>query len=113
MAPQPHRLSRTAPGVLALEVLDPPRRDNPFERLFRSEKHPLRADQSVRLSEVAVHVDAAQAGLFTRARFEFESDLDATRSCFLVWKNAQLQHLPLPRVGQSVHVDHEPGPLGL
>ena len=114
MAPQPHRLSRTAPGVLELEVLDPPRRENPFEQLFRAARHPLQAGQSVRLSEVAVHVDeVSSGGLFTRARFEFDGDLDQTRSCFMIWKNGQLQHLPVPRVGESVHVDHEPGPLGL
>jgi hypothetical protein len=113
MAPQPHRLSRTAPGVLELEVLDPSRLDNPFERLFRTTRHPLQAGQSVQLSEVAVHVEAVNAGLFTRARFEFDGDLDTTRSCFMVWKNGRLERLPVPRVGESVRIEHEPGPLGL
>jgi hypothetical protein len=112
MAPQPHRLSRTAPGVLELEVLEP-RRDNAFEQLFRAERHPLQAGQAVELSEVTVHVDAASAGLFTRARFAFDGDLDPTRSCLMVWRNQRLENLPIPRLGDSVRIEHEPGPLGM
>jgi hypothetical protein len=112
MAPQPHRLSRTAPGVLELEVLEP-RRDNPFEQLFRATAHPLRAGQSVNLSEVTVHVDEASAGLFTRARFELDGDLDQTQSCLMVWKNGRLESLAVPRIGESVRIEHEPGPFGL
>ncbi len=113
MAPQPHRLSRTAPGVLELEVLGPRRQENPFELLFRAVRHPLEAGQSVQLSEVTVRVDEISSGLFTRARFEFRRDLEQSRSCLMVWRDGRLENLPLPPIGESVRIEHEPGPLGL
>jgi hypothetical protein len=113
MAPQAQRLTRTAPGVLRLDVLDPPRRSNPFEQLFRGPEHPLRAGQRVQLAELAVQVDEASDGAFTRASFSFPGTLDSRRSCLLIWRHGQLENLPLPGVGESVRIEHEPGPMGL
>jgi hypothetical protein len=113
MAPQPQLLTRTAPGVLQLHVLEPPRRKNPFEQLFRGPEHPLLAGQRVQLAELAVQVDEATEGAFTRASFTFPGALDNTRSCLLVWRHGRLENLALPGVGESVRIEHEPGPMGL
>lgn len=113
MAPQRLRLSRVAPRVLELEVLELPRQSNQFEHLFRAPSHPLQVGQSVDLGELKVQVDAMGGGLFTRARLEFDSDLDHSRSCLMVWKNGRLESIPVPRQGESVSIEHEPGPLGL
>jgi len=113
MAPQAQRLSRTASGVLELEVLDAPRQNNRFEQLFRAPSHPLRVGQRIELGEVTAQVEASSADLFTRARFEFERALDSSRSCLMVWRNARLENLPFPRLGENVRIEHEPGPMGL
>lgn len=115
MAPQTQRLSHPAPGVLELEVLDPPRRSHAFEGLFRAPSQPLQAGQRVQLGELSVKVDATSEGLFTRARFELAraSDLERGRACLLVWKHGRLENLPVPALGRDLRIEHEPGPMGL
>jgi hypothetical protein len=113
MVPQRLELGRPTPGVLTLEVLDPPRRDNPFERLYRPADEPLLSGDSVPLPEMTVQIERADAGVFQRARFEFQQDLDRPGSCLLVWRDGRLKALPPPRVGESVTLAHEPGPMGL
>lgn len=112
MAPQRLALGRPEPAVLTLEVLDP-RRDNPFERLYRPADDPLLGGDSVELADVTVRVERAQAGVFERARFEFRRDLDAPGSCLLMWRGGRLQALPPPPVGESVTLDYEPGLMNL
>jgi hypothetical protein len=113
MVPQPLALGRPEPSVLTLEVLDLPRRDNAFERLYRPADDPLLTGDRVELPEVTVQVERAEAGVFQRARIEFRRDLDAPGSCLLVWRDRRLQTLPPPRVGETVTVAHEPGLMGI
>jgi hypothetical protein len=113
MVPQRLELGRPAPSVLTLEVLDPPRRDNPFERLYRPADDPLLTGDSVALADLTVRVEQAEAGVFQRASFEFRNDLDAPGSCLLVWRGGRLATLPPPGVGESVTLAHEPGLMGL
>jgi hypothetical protein len=113
MAPQAQTLRRTGPAVLELAVLGAPRQHNPFEQLFRAARNPLAVGQSVRLPELTVHVDEASEGLFTRARFEFTGGLDPARTCLLAWRDRKLEFVPLPSPGESLRIEHEPGPMGL
>ncbi|HTV20028.1 MAG TPA: hypothetical protein VMG12_15195, partial [Polyangiaceae bacterium] len=113
MAAQPVALSRPEPRVLAIDVLDPPRRDNPFERLYRPANEPLQAGANIELPELSVHVDQADDGVFQRALFAFRRELAGDAACLLAWKGGRLESFPLPAVGESVTLAHEPGPLGL
>jgi hypothetical protein len=113
MVPQRLALERPEPNVLTLEVLDPPRRDNPFERLYRPANDPLLTGDRVELADVTVQVERAEAGVFQRARFEFRRAPDAPGTCLLVWREGRLETLPPPGVGESVTLAHEPGPMGL
>jgi hypothetical protein len=114
MAPQPHRVSRITSDAVELEVLSPPRRSNLFELLFRDpSRHPLQVGQMVNLGELVVQVDAVSGGLFTRARLQFERDLDHTEAGFMAWRHGRLESVPVPRVGQSLRIEFEPGPMGL
>jgi len=112
MAPQAVALSRPEPRVLAIEVLEPSRRDNPFERLYRPANAPLLTGARVELPELSVQVEQAEAGLFQRARFEFR-ELTSDTACLLAWKGGRLESVALPAVGESVTLAHEPGPMGL
>jgi hypothetical protein len=112
MAPQPQRLTRMAPAVLQLETLGD-RQSHAFEHLFRDAKHPLREGDSIDVGELTAHVEATRGGLFTRARFDFDGDLDRLHSCLLVWKGGRLVSIATPALGQSIGVEHEPGPMGL
>jgi hypothetical protein len=113
MAPQALRLDRLGPSRLVLEVLERPRRDNPFERLYRPEGDPLLTGAHLELPEVAVQVEAAERGVFDRARFDFRRELESMPACLLAWKGGRLSALPMPKVGESVTLAHELGPMGL
>jgi hypothetical protein len=112
MAPQPHRLSRLTPGALELETLGP-RQSHAFEHLFRASAQPLREGDRVDVGELAIQVEATNAGLFSRARFQLEGDLERLPACLLVWRGGKLDSIAPPALGQSVRVEHEPGPMGL
>jgi len=113
MAPQAQLLTRTSPDTLRLEVLDLPRRHNVFEWLFRAPENPIEAGASLRAGELEVHVDAAEAGLFTNARFTLEGGLDSPAHCLSVWRDGRLESVPWPALGESLRVEHSPGPLGM
>jgi hypothetical protein len=111
MAPAEQRLTRTTPNTLTLEVVGQERPSTPFEGLFRAPDAPLEPGQRVVLPELTATVEAARAGLFTRARFEQPDAFAST--CLLVWRNSRLESEPLPAVGASLVVQHEAGPMGL
>jgi hypothetical protein len=111
MAPAESKLTRAAPGTLVLEVVGPGRPSTPFERLFRPADAPLEPGLHVPLRELGVTVEATSDGLFTRARFDQPDDFAST--CLLVWRNGRLENEPLPAVGASLTLQHQPGPMGL
>jgi hypothetical protein len=113
MAPQTLRLERPGPNRVALEVLDLPRRQNPFEQLYRSSDDPLREGSRVDLGELAVRVAAVEGGAFNRAEFDFRRELESMPTCWLAWSGGRLGVVPLPKVGESVTVAYEPGPMGI
>ncbi len=113
MAPQTVLLSRPEPRTLRLEVADAPRRNNPFERLYRPADDPLVTGARVPLPELLVHVDEAVDGVFNRVRFELGSDLESMPACLLAWKGGRLVTVPPPKPGDMVSLPHEPGPMGM
>jgi len=114
MAPQSHRVSRRTSDTVDLEVLGLPRRNNVFELLVRDpSRHPLQVGQVVNLGELETQVDAVSGGLFTRARLHFERDIEQAEACFMVWRHGRLESVPVPRIGESVRIEFEPGPMGL
>lgn len=113
MAPEAQRLTRVSERAFELEVLDPPRWGNAFEHLFRDADDPLRDGVRVELPELVVDVPATEGGLFTRARFEQRQPLERSPVCLLIWREGRLQRLPVPAIGESVRIEHQPGPMGL
>jgi len=113
MAPQRQRLSRVTPDAVELVVLGRRSTSNPFEDLFRGESDPLPLQAEVHTGELGVRVEAAEKNLFTRARFTIAGGIDPSKHCLLAWRNQRLQSLPWPSVGESIEIDHQPGPLGL
>jgi hypothetical protein len=113
MAPQEQRLQRVAPNAFELSMRELPRRSNAFESLYRAPENPLRAGQHYRAEELSSSVLAADSGVFTKARFELEPGVDASKVCLLVWKEGWLQQAPLPKAGQSTAIPYEVGPMGM
>ena len=112
MAPHRQRLKRIAQNGFELEVLDRPRKVNPFESLYLAPERPLTAGQSIRAGELQATVLAAASSVFTKVRFDFDGEL-ARDVCFLVWTGQELRHLPLPELGASAQVPYELGPMGM
>ena len=109
-APQDQRLTRVGPKLFELEVLG--QRDaNEFERLFSDRPIPVGFERH--LSDLTVRVEAVQNGFFTRARLELAADPDAKDACLLVWRDRHLVSAQPPRIGASMIVRHDPGPMGL
>lgn len=113
MAPQAQQLTREGQTGFELAVMQRPRGGNIFELLFRDTDDPLYVDQRVQLPELVVDVAETSAGLFTRIRFEQRRALETSPVCFMIWRAGRLQALPMPAIGQSVRIEHEPGPMGL
>jgi hypothetical protein len=109
-APQDQRLSRGGPSTIELEVLGP-RQSSAFEWLYSDRGvHP---GDRVTIDGLDARVLAGDGGLFTRVRFDLAGDLDAGKTCILVWRDQTLVAIEPPRVGESILVRHEPGPMGL
>jgi hypothetical protein len=106
MAPHDQRVERTGEHQVILDILGEPRRGTIFERLFRDS--PLAVDQGVAFEWFGARVLAAERGFETRVAFELPVD-----ACLLTLARGRLVGQPLPPVGTSVQVPHEPGPLGL
>jgi hypothetical protein len=112
MAPHPQRLTRVAQNAFELEVLEPPRKENPFEGLYLAPERPLSAGEHFRAGELSATVLAVASSVFTKVRFDFRGDLERD-VCFLVWKGGELRHLRLPALAASTQVPHELGPMGM
>jgi hypothetical protein len=113
MAPQAQQLVRTGPNAFELHVLDLPRQSNLFEHLYRPVDDPLAQGYRAQTSELTSVATDVASGLFTQAHFETRGDLETLPACLLVWQGGKLAHLPWPRVGESVRLEHEPGPMGM
>lgn len=113
LAPQAQRLSRVAHDAFELDVASPPRKINPFEALLRSPEHPLVPGQRILLEEMTAVVELAEGMAVSRARFELNHDLDAGRVCLMAWRAGRLQAVPIPPLGETTLIAHEPGPMGM
>lgn len=105
VAPNDQRVERIAEGTVRLHV-DGERASNAFEPLFRDV--PLAVGDEVAAGDVTATVEAMQHGFPTQVRF----DVPAT-SCLWSWHDGGLHGTPLPAVGETVAMPHEPGPMGL
>lgn len=97
LVPQDLELTRVSDRAFDLSVLGPERRANDFERLYRSSASPLEPGQTFRAGELRVKVLETSAGLFTKARFQFDRSLDSPQSCLVTWQNHRVATVARPR----------------
>ena len=112
-APHPQRLRREARNVIELEVLAKVPRRGPVEEMLRSAQHPLRPGSQIALGELRVRTLATAAATWTRARFEFQEDLDRGEVCLMAWRGDRLEAVSLPGLGETVEIAHQLGPMGM
>jgi hypothetical protein len=107
-----HWLQRSDERTLEVDIVDGALLEGPLESLFRPESAPLRAGDRLPLGAWTVQILQEISGRPTRFAVLFDRPLDDPSLSFLIWKNGGLRALVVPRVGQRVHVKHEPGPIG-
>jgi hypothetical protein len=107
-----HRVTRTAPNELRVEVPAGMLRAT-FERLFRRTSAPLRPGARVSVMDGFVQVLTAASAHPTAISLTLSTgDFDDGGHVLITWRGGRLQPLELA-VGQSIDIDWSPGPSGL
>jgi hypothetical protein len=73
------------------------------DRLYRSERNPLRTAERVELSDLTVTIGAlTPSGTPAEADFEFSDPLEASRYLWLKWEDGRCFPAAPPRVGETL-----------
>ena len=108
-----HRVTRTAPHRLRIDVLGGALMEGAFDKNFRSLRTPFHAGDRVPLLGVAVTVLTLEGGLPKAIEAELDVPADDPSLLLLVWQGGRLARFPPPPVGSSVDLRWEPGPAQL
>jgi hypothetical protein len=108
MAPAKHRLTRTGPASVELEVIDGRMLETVFEQLVRSETLPVPIGFTSKLNHATVTVLELDHELPRKIRVDFEEP-DSPDWTFIEWHDGQFVPLTLPALGESRELPLEPG----
>ena len=108
-----HRLTRTGPASLRLDMKGGRMMDGAFEGLFRSPRHPFALGDRVDLGGATVTVAAVDRGAPTAIDVHFDVPLDDPTLYLMEWRDGRLARLSPPEVGASVDLPWRPGPFRL
>jgi hypothetical protein len=113
IAPCDHRLRRTGPRTLELEVAEGGvMLRSVFEELYRSPENRLLpgavVDRGLLRAEILESSDRGP----TRVAFHFDRDLTDQTLRFLVWLDGELRPAVLPDVGEEIFIERTLGPAG-
>ena len=113
MARADHRIARTGPATLELELRHGEMMTTPFEALVRDADHPLRAGE--RLEAGGLRATVLEVGTRgpRRVCFDFDAPLDGAALQWLEWREGGLRRWRPPAIGESVEWRWEPGVMPL
>lgn len=103
-APWAHRLTRTAPNVFELEVVEGRMLETVFEQLMRSAQFPLPVGTKVQLEGAEVTVLGLNEGLPNKLSIRFDEEPERGSYTLARWEDGRLSHFALPAVGQTVEL---------
>lgn len=113
IAPYDHRLRRTGPRTLELEVAQGGvLLRSVFEELYRNPEYPLTPGTVIDRGIIRAQILATNDRGPARVAFHFDRDLSDPSLYFLVWQNGSLRVADLPQVGQDVLLRRTLGPGG-
>ncbi|MCA9652414.1 MAG: hypothetical protein H6712_11820 [Myxococcales bacterium] len=105
MAPHRHLLTRTAPGVLELEVEGGSMLTGPVEQLFRHPDRPLAAGDVVALDGLRIEVLRVDGdGRPVKVRYAFETPVDDGSIVFLLMTKRGMIRYPMGPVGATMMI---------
>jgi len=114
IAPHAHRVHRTGPRELELEVVDGQMLTGLFEEMFRGPDDPLEVGETLRSGPLEAEVLQVGPVGPQRVRFTFDQDLDHPDYVLLAWTEAGLREVEPPRLGQTLELPYhhpaKPGP---
>jgi len=110
MAPSDHRIEAVTATGFDLVTLDGDRPRSLWERLYRREGPA--AGTHITSPSLEARVIEAPGDRPTRVRFDFGAPLESEALCFLQWRDGRLRPLRLMRGDETIHLPHEPGPMG-
>ncbi len=103
-SPFPHRVRRTAPNRLEVEIVGGSLGSQLADFLFSNGEHPFRAGHKVALAGATITVlEASEVGP-TKMAVEFDRPLEDPALRFLSAKNGYLERMPLPAVGETMEI---------
>ena len=108
-APFAHRVTRTHPNRVEIEVIGGSMLGTEFERLFRAVRFPLRAGETIALHRAKVTVLELGATGPSKVAVEFDCPLEDSSIWFMAWKEGHLRKTAPPGVGESIILPRERG----
>ena len=103
-APRAHDVTRPAPRVLEMSVLGGRMLDSDFENICRSDRYPMKLNQTVKLDGLQVQIRALLGGKPLKVRYTFERDLEDPCYVFLHSTFRGLIRFPIPPVGGRIRL---------
>lgn len=110
-APYPHRVTRTGPNRIEVEVLGGSMFETEFEHLFRGPRFPLHVGFHRRLMALTVTVLEMSAVGPTKVAVDCDQPLESDDCWFLIWRDGRLRRFTPPPIGESVILPIEKGLL--
>lgn len=113
IAPYDHRLTRSGPRTLELEVAGGGvMLRSIFEALYRDPRDPLSPGTVVERGLLSAEILAANDRGPTRVAFHLDRDLSDPSFYFLAWQDGELRRLELPEIGDTLFLKRTLGPGG-
>lgn len=106
-----HRIVRTAPDTLELEVEGTTFLRGPFETIYRSQKNPFHAGEVVDQCGARFRVLEMRDDRPARVEVQFDAPLDSPHIRILAWQDARLRRIRVPSE-TALEIPWSPGPMG-
>lgn len=101
-----HKLTRTGPNSLEMELTQERFFDTIYERVHRGERFMLKQGDEVKLDGMTAKVVEVDARGIKRVSFTFDVPLEDPSLVLLQWKDRGLRHVVLPPLNTPVALDY-------
>jgi hypothetical protein len=106
-----HRVVRTGPSTLSLEVIGATLLQGPFEQLFRSPELTFAVGESVEHCGVKVEIAAVQDGLSVRVNLDFHAPLEDANLAFARWREGAIERVKPEELAKPMLLPWSRGPM--
>jgi hypothetical protein len=106
-----HRIERTAPDTLRMEVEGSTFMLGAFETVYRSDKFPFRVGDSVEQCGARIRVLETRSGRPSQVEVRFDVPLDSDALRIVAWQSGRLARLRIPQTG-ATRIPWSAGPMG-